>query len=77
MSDTITVVYETVPFDVTFYATPIIPASRDGHPDNWMPEEGGDFELLSVKVEGHDITPYITDWMEAALAKQVREQIKC
>jgi hypothetical protein len=26
--------------------TPLVPANFNGNPDNWAPEEGGDFEVI-------------------------------
>lgn len=76
MSDKMTVVCEGIPFDVTFYATPLIPASTLGHPDDRMPEEGGDFELQSVEVGGYDLTPFLDDSMIATIENAVKEKLK-
>jgi hypothetical protein len=44
---------------VSGYVTPIIPARRSGHPDNWSPAEGGECENLTTTVNGQhfDLTP--------------------
>jgi hypothetical protein len=42
--------------EVEGVVNPYVPARLSGHPDTWCPEEGGDVEITSAKVEGRDWT---------------------
>ena len=44
------------------YSTPYIPANLNGHPDNWTPPEGGDFEFVLLDRRG-----YKAAWLERKL----------
>ena len=38
--------------DADINITPFVPAYKSGHPDTWMPEEGGDIEFVALECEG-------------------------
>lgn len=46
---------------VDYTGTPSIPAQLDGHPDNRMPEEGGDLEITELTMNGKDAKVLLTD----------------
>lgn len=58
-------------FEVEFEGTPFTPARRHGHPDNWMPAEGGEAEIVSVCLEGIDLTDCLSDHVTAKILEDL------
>ena len=58
--------------------TPFVPSDKTGHPDNWMPEEGGDIEFVSLTCQGNDalflLASYFRDDVEIAAMNEVDEK---
>jgi len=46
---------------VAAFFTPYVPEKRRGHPDNWTPAEGGDFEGLDIYRDDRNITQDVDD----------------
>lgn len=49
---------------------PYVPARLDGHPDTWMPPEGGEFEFRIRDRRGH-----LAPWLEAKLTPADEERL--
>lgn len=47
---------------VEFEGTPFIPARTFGHPDDATPAEGGEADIISVTLEGWDVTKLLNEW---------------
>lgn len=55
-----TVIVYGTPFEVEFNGEPFIPARRVGL-DDFMPAEGGEAEIETILLEGHDLTNLLSD----------------
>jgi len=60
--------------DVT-YATPVVPAKLSGHPDNWCPAEGGDFEFRVYTKKAGAKKAYLAPWLERKLTSADEDRI--
>ena len=50
-----------VPFEVEFDGTPFVPAQVSGPPENCYPAEGGEADIITVTLEGHDLTDVLSE----------------
>ena len=66
-----------VEFEVELEMEKYTPANFNGHPDNWSPEEGGEVNILSVKIvdtpKSETIGPDIADHLGKRLVDELTE----
>lgn len=61
--------------EVEFDGTPFVPARIYGHPDDAMPAEGGEADILAVFLDGTDVTELLSDWVLNRINEQLVEHL--
>lgn len=64
-----------VDLQVDFDGTPFVPARIYGHPDDAMPAEGGEADILAVYLDGTEVTELISDWVLNKINEQLVEYL--
>ena len=64
-----------IDFEVEFGGTPYRPAYTSGAPENCYPAEGGECEVISVCIEGWDVTEVLSEFTMKLIEKACDDYI--
>ena len=62
-------------FEVEFEGTPFRPARTYGPPEDCYPAEGGEAEILAIRLDGNDLMGMLTDKVETLILEDLTQYL--